>query len=68
MEKARDHQQPRRGDGQQWSRLRSVDNMDGQARENVLDGEIAVLDDRGVTRIGDLQDGHRRAPAGLEPE
>ncbi|HEX3350156.1 MAG TPA: hypothetical protein VHS58_18860 [Acetobacteraceae bacterium] len=42
--------------------------MDGQARENVLDGEIAVFDDRGVTRIDDLQDGHRRAPAGLEPE
>jgi hypothetical protein len=42
--------------------------MDGQARENVLDGEIAVFDDCGVTRIDDLQDGHRQAPAGLEPE
>jgi hypothetical protein len=48
--------------------LRSVENMDGQARENVLDGEIAVFDDRGVTRIDDLQDGHRRATAGLKPE
>jgi hypothetical protein len=28
---------------------RSVDNMAGQAREIVLDGEIAVSDNRGVT-------------------
>jgi hypothetical protein len=28
----------------------------GQAHEIVLDGEIAVLDDRGVTHIDDLQD------------
>jgi ATP-dependent DNA ligase len=35
------------------------------AREIVLDGEIAVLDDRGVTDIDDLQDvivGHRQEP------
>jgi hypothetical protein len=31
-------------------------------------GEIAVFDGRGVTRIDDLQDGDRRAPARLEPE
>jgi hypothetical protein len=38
--------------------------MDRQAREIVLDGEIAVPDDRGVTHIDDLQDaiaGHRPA-------
>jgi len=35
-----------------------------QAHEIMLDGEIAVLDDRGVTHIDDLQDaiaGHRPA-------
>ena len=37
-------------------RLRSVDNMAGQAREIVLDGEIAVSDDRGITHIDDRQD------------
>ena len=30
--------------------------MGGQARDIVLDGEIAVPDDRGVTHIDDLQD------------
>jgi hypothetical protein len=37
-----------------------------QAHEIVLDGEIAVLDDRGVTHIDDLQDAiarHRPARA-----
>jgi hypothetical protein len=35
--------------------------MAGQAREIVLDGEIAVSDDRGVTHIDDLDAiaGHR---------
>ena len=37
--------------------------MGGQARDIVLDGEIAVPDDRGVTQIDDLQD----AIAGYRP-
>jgi hypothetical protein len=41
--------------------------MAGQAREIVLDGEIAVSDDRSVTH-SDAAGRHRRAPAGLEPE
>jgi hypothetical protein len=36
--------------------FRSVDNIAGQAREIVLDGEIAVSDHRGVTHIDDRQD------------
>jgi hypothetical protein len=52
----RDHRQQRRGEGRRWAGLRSVDNMAGQAREIVLDGEIAVSDDLGVTHIDDRQD------------
>ena len=63
----RDHRQQRRRNGRRWSGLRSVENMAGQAREIVLDGEIAVSDDRSVTHI-DAAGRHRRAPAGLEPE
>jgi hypothetical protein len=47
--------------------IRSVDNTAAQAREIVLDGEIAVSDDRSVTPV-DAAGRHRRAPAGLEPE
>jgi hypothetical protein len=64
IEKADYHQQQRKGNGRRWSGLRSGDNMAGQAREIVLDGEIAVSDDRGVTHIDDLQD----AFAGRRPE
>jgi hypothetical protein len=41
--------------------------MAGQAREIVLDGEIAVSDDRSVTHI-DAAGRHRRAPAALDPK
>jgi hypothetical protein len=51
----RDHRQQRRRDGRRWAGLRSVDNIAGQAREIVLDAEIAVSDNRGVTHIDDRQ-------------
>jgi hypothetical protein len=62
IEKARDHQQQRRGDGGDSPGSDLLTTWPGQAREIVLDGEIAVSDDRGVTHIDDLQDasaGHR---------
>jgi hypothetical protein len=65
----RDHRQQRRRKWAAMVGLRSVDNIAEQAREIVLDGEIAVSDDRSVTHANRRPAGcHHRAPAGLEAE